>query len=114
MCELRNALKVLAILSLPQHSLATGPSCVPTSADSVSQRCMGGLSPLSLCCMCVQILFNLGYVKILSSPYGHHLPELPVKSPDNLSAHFLPETHLQFQANGANDLLVNLPPRSPF
>lgn len=68
----------------------------------------------SLWCISVQLPFNPGYVKILSSfLWPYHLPEFPVKPPDNFPVHFLPEADLQSQVNGATDLLVSLPPRSP-
>lgn len=64
-------------------------------ADSASQGHVGSLDPLSLCCIYAHLLFNPVNVKILpSSLWLYHLPEIPVKSLDNLSVHFcLKETH---------------------
>lgn len=81
-------------------------------ADSASQGHVGSLDPLSLCCIYAHLLFNPVNVKILpSSLWLYHLPEIPVKSLDNLSVHFcLKETHnlrlIFFEQ------LVSLPPRS--
>lgn len=113
MCKLGNSLKILATLSLLQHSVANR-ALLCLFCTCVQILSVRAIWAHSLWCLCVQLPFNPGYVKILSSSlWPYHLPELPVKPPDNFPVHFLPEADLQSQVNGATDLLVSLPPRSP-
>lgn len=82
-------------------------------ADSVSQCYVAGLGPLSLCYECVQLLFLRICEDLIKPPVAIASSRIPDKSPDSLPVHFLPETVLQSQANGASGPPCSLSPRAP-